>query len=743
MATLDDIDTKAAVRKFLERRTVVDREDESADTADEVAAVLESVAQAFLLHPQAVLSFVIKAKNTLQQVISTDIEFLDYLMETLRDIDAPSDPVSDLSDLTEAQTALVEVDRSGRVSDDLQSFSRYQQAVDRFLDEQLAKTLKRHRRGEFERTGREARQDLFRALTAFDPIHSLMAEKLALLQASVEDFQSVDLTKMVSTRAIARVRSSLKKVTSGLSRQSLSKTSAAIELLAGRDALRSISNARNIYDPTIETGEIPSNRDIRISSHRAQALAVGTDEDTDLTALATPWTFDVTVDPLIGGGTAYSLELPVTGAGGRHYVKASQGSSTYEIISGQHVLYVGFDGVTPPANEERMVRAVELPIGGAITVAAILTALNDGVTGLVDGTAVELGAGRILIYGDAGVTGISILSSYPGTFDGITGVYTPADESVHTVLGFPDGLESTDPNIFSPSELVDLLKDRVDGATFSVVDGAVQVESDSTELLSSLEFGDVALEFGFEEEYTALPEYLELVEDGEALSPESVGVFVGSIVRAPDISETASRNILAAVSRIEGTQLFFDVSSLPRCSEEEVRVDAPIVGILRTLLNNLGQYVGTFDNDSRDIQRVLIPVLAKPTLAQVSDATRVLTDVRDRLQELLELLQAAVVRDDRTSFGPVAAQIVASLQERGLDRSLELLQTGQFSVFFGVDSQSAAASSHLMKTIEEVGRNDYSTTTIEEDIADLEPRGTTPDDDVLTGEELTENEEQL
>lgn len=742
MATLKNIDTKSAVRKFLERRTVVDREDESADSADEVAAVLESVAQAFLLHPQVVLSFVIKAKNSLQQIIITDIEFVEYLISSLRDIDAPSDPVSDLSDLIEAQTALIEVDRSGRVSDDLQSFGRYQQAIDRFLDEQLAKSLKRRRRGEFERTGKEARQDLFRALLAFDPIHSLMIERLKLLQSSVSDFQSVDLTKIVSTRAISRVRSSLKKVASNLSKQRLSKTSAALELLAGRDALRSISNARGIFDPTIKSGKIPSNRDIRISSHRAPARAVGTNDIVDLTSESLPWVFEVTVDPLISGGMTYSPELPFEGAGGRHHVRTSQGSQEYTIIAGRHVLYVAFDGITPPLYESRMVRAIQLPIGSSVSLEDILTELNHPSTGLINGTAVSIGSGRILIYGDVGVTGIGILSSYPGTFD-LSGNYIPADASAHSVLGFTDDQESTEPGEFSPSDVVELLRDRVPGATISISDSFISIESESIDLLSSLDFAGIASLFGFSQTYTASPEYLEFVENGVAIDPSSLGVFIGSIIQAPDISETASRNLLAPVDRIENTRLLFDISPLPRCEQEEVTVEAPVVGILRTLINNLKTYLDSFSNDTRNLQRVFSPVLSKPTLAQINDATKSLNDIRDRLQGLLELLQNSLVRDDRTSFGSIADKIIASLQERGLDRSLELLQSGQFSKFFGVDNQSASTGSQFLKTIEEVGRNDYSTTSIEEDIPDLLPKGSTPENDLLSGEELTEKEGQL
>ena len=99
MASTDDIDTKAAVRKFLERRSVVDREDEAADTADELQAVLESVALSFLLYPQAALGFVLKAKNTLQQVVTTDLEVIDYLITALKEVTNPSEPIIDTSEI--------------------------------------------------------------------------------------------------------------------------------------------------------------------------------------------------------------------------------------------------------------------------------------------------------------------------------------------------------------------------------------------------------------------------------------------------------------------------------------------------------------------------------------------------------------------------------------------------------------------------------------------------------------------
>src|SRR5687767_4020134 len=111
MAKIDDIDTNASVRKYLERRVVVSQSEEGQDQADEIQAVLESVAITFLLHPQTALTFILLAKNQLQQVVQKDLDLLDFLLKALDDIDNPDTSSTDTSDLVEAQSALVELDR--------------------------------------------------------------------------------------------------------------------------------------------------------------------------------------------------------------------------------------------------------------------------------------------------------------------------------------------------------------------------------------------------------------------------------------------------------------------------------------------------------------------------------------------------------------------------------------------------------------------------------------------------------
>lgn len=740
MATVNDIDTKSAVRKFLERRSVIDREDQTANSADEATAILESVALSFLLYPQSALSFILQAKNVLQQITSTDKDLLEYFLKALEDIENPDEPITDTSDLVAAQIALVEVDRIGRVSDDVQAYGRYIKSVNNFMDQRLATSLKRRSKNEFERTGNEAKQDLFRVLSVFGPTHGLMVAKLDLLLAGVDNFRSVSLTRIVSTRTVSRVRSSLNQVITGIQKQQLSKTAVAIELLSGAAALSSVSNSRDIYDPTVDTGNTPTGRDISISSETTSALARGTAATIDLSALGTPWAFVSEVD-----GTNYSVTLPVSGASGRRYVKSASGSPTFNIPVGSNVLYVQFDGITPPPTEAAMVRAVSVPTGGSVSVSAILTALNNVSTGLIDGTAVQLGTtGRIVLYGSSSVTKVTIHTVGRGSFD-ISGNFVPATVSVHRILGFADEQTSGDPNLFSPAELVDLLDPYMPLAAFSVSDdGEAVISTISTDLTSSLSFtGAVAAAFGFSSNFIPDPGFLELIENDLVVNPSDLGVFVGSMVSASDIQSISSRNLFAPVDVIDGTKLRFasDVK-LPRCTKSHVRVLAPIVFTVQTLFDSIRPFQGSFDQDARDLQRVLSPILSKPTLAQINDAKRVLQRILDNVSNLLTQLTDTVVRSDRSEFDSVAQRISASLEERGLDKALELLQGCQFSDFFALSSDGASKGTRFLRASENVGRNEFAQPPAEQDQNDVEPLGTTPDENLLPGEELMEDEEQ-
>src|SRR3954466_13570559 len=93
------IDTASIVGKYLSRQTTGTRLNADANTAEENQAILESIAISVLLNPQAILSIVLNAKNTLQQLIASDIELIDYITAAIQETQNPDAFPSSTADL--------------------------------------------------------------------------------------------------------------------------------------------------------------------------------------------------------------------------------------------------------------------------------------------------------------------------------------------------------------------------------------------------------------------------------------------------------------------------------------------------------------------------------------------------------------------------------------------------------------------------------------------------------------------
>jgi hypothetical protein len=722
MATAASIDTKALVNRFLSRQVVTPASEDSADSSEEIVGVLESVGLSFLLFPQAVLSVVSRARNALQQLVQLDIALVDFMVDTLEELQNPNDQLTDTSDLVEARTALLELDRVGRVDPALPSFSRFNAAVNRMLDGKLAKPLKRHNLNRFERTGVEARTDLQEAITRFVQVHAMVALRLAELGPAVEDFQAVDVSRLVSSRTFTRVRSLLAQLQNGVQQGAVSNTVLAIELLSTTSALQAISGRRGVYDPTIKTGTFPLGRTITVSAVAAVATALSTEGPWDISGLGTPWLFAFDTE-----AASYSLELPATGASGDVYVLSTLlGQATYNIPASRK-LYVVVGSTY---------FAVALPSGGAVTTAAILTALNTafGVTA----TAATLdGAGRLMIYAAAQITvlGIGRAVDFAGTLD---------DASGHDILGFLAGQASKAAGVFDATDLKDVLATRAPTAVFVVEEeDRLKISSASAGDDSSLTFaGEVAEAFGFEGAHVSEPAALQLVEDGQALEPGAEGVFVGSRFSAVDAS---GRSLFAPVTSIDGTSLFFGAAALPRGTGLSVTVDSQLAVATQFLLGSLSTRAGLLDQDLFSVQRVLTPLLSQPTLAQINDARRVFVEIRAKLTTgdpvkpaLLEILQGSIVPPSRDAFDSIAAAILNSLEDRGLDRASDLLRQCLFSRFFGLSKETASKSANFLSSLAATVRAEFPVVTNEEDISDGNPTGgVNPDTDLLRGSETS------
>lgn len=712
--TSDDIDTRSIVGKYVSRQTTGVRLNADSNTAEENQAILESVAIAILLNPQSILSVILRAKNTLQQLITSDIELIDYITDAISETQNPDAFPTSTADLVNAQTALVELDRVGRIDTTLQAFTRYQNAIDGFLNKQLAPLVKRSQNGSFNRSGLEAKQDLFNSVGLFTQTHTLFIARLKLLAAAVLNFRGVDLSKVVHTQTIARVRTSLQQIKVGMDSGSMSNMVAALELMAGSSSLKAIANNRDLYDDTIslEDGYLlgPEPTSAFIESSAGPLLS---------TSAPHPHSATMSRD----GGSPTSYEMPGTGKSGCPFVCNNVQQATFNIPVG-YKLYVDVTPGASPGSDGITHYEISLTSGPARTVAQVITDINTAFA--TDGPQAadfDEAANSLIIFGDSSDSEVRIAPAGPGTFNTGTNVFTPAASSAHEILGFGMNQASDAVDSFDLSFLQKFFQANF-GASLSfttavTLDDKLFIENPTTDPAVSA-IGDLSalmLDFGFSNSI-AVPEAMQIYDStGTAQDPINVGVLIGSIVHAGAFVQT--------VESIVGSRILFDSAIELPLAREATRIVAPTVAATQATMVILNLASGQYDNDILPLQGLLSPLLSTPSLAQVNDALRAFGIIKTRLSGLFDDLSAIVVSDSQQPANAVMQSILRTLEERGFDRAQDLLSQCRFSEFFGLTSETVSKSTTFMKSMEITIRSDFDTSTVEEDM---------PDGNLLQGE---------
>lgn len=721
---MSDVDTAAIVGKYLSRQTTGTRVNADADTAAENQAILESIAISLLLNPQAALSVILNSKNNLQQLISSDVEIIDYITAAIGETQNSDAFPSSTADLVDAQTALIELDRIGRIDTSLQAFTRYQNSISNFLNNQLAPLLKRNPTGEFNRSGLEAKQDLFNSVSLFIQAHTFFISQFSILANAVSDFNSVDLSRVVHTQTIARVRTSLTQIKSGMDSGEMSNTVAALELLAGSASLQSISNAKKLYDDTV-----PLSRQLFVGPKPTTAFI----ESSVGPLLTTTAPYPHSTSLAANGGIPQTFELPYTGKSGSPFVCSSLAQATFNVPPSA-ALYVDVTPGSAPGADGTTHYSIPL-ISGVRSVANVISDINAvfGVSGPIATDFVN-SDNAIILLGAVTDTKVQVLVTGPGTFNPLTGVYTPDPPSVHELLGFFPNQTSTSVDAFDLVFLQRFFKANYGptiGTTASLtLDGRLRIDSGSADpSVSALQVaGQLMSDLGFSSA-VAVPASLQVTDiEAAVLDPTELGVLPGSVVHAS--------TFINAVSSISGNQLLFDPSIRLPLTVELVRVVAPSVVATQNTMAVLGAFGGAFDNDILPLQGLLSPLLTTPSLAQVNDALRAFQTIKTRLVSLLNQLQSVIVSDTQKPADATAQSIIQTLEERGLDRALDLLTQCLFSEFFGLTSETVSKSTRFMKTMETVVSTDLPTTTVEADLPDGNLLSAVNPSSILTDKEV-------
>lgn len=702
----NSIDTTAIVGKYLSRQTTGTRLNADGNTADENTAILESIAIAMLLNPQAVLSIILNAKNSLQQLITADEQLIGFITAAIGETQNQDALPTSTADLVDAQTALVELDRIGRVDTSLQSFTRYQNSVSNFLNNQLAPLVKANPTGDFNRSGTEAKQDLFNSLSLFIQTHQLVIARLAPLAAAVSNYNSVDLSTVVHAQTIARVRTSLQQVQSGVTNGQMSNTVAALELMAGSASLQSISNAKGVYDDTI-----PTSQGLLIGPEPTSAFVESSVGPLLVTTAPHPHSTTIGAD----GNGPITIELPFTSRSGCPYVCNSLSQNAFTVPSGVK-LFLEIEPGPSPASDGMTHYAISIT-SGSRTLAQVLTDINAGLAG---GTQIATDFAHpdhaIIILGASSDSLVRVLGMGPGTFDPSTGVFTPDAPSAHAVLGFAPNQTSSAVDSFDLPFLQRFFRANYSSALGVVV---AQTLTDQLTITSSSTVpsvstvttsGQVMSDFGFGSAIS-VPEALQIVDGaGVVQDPAGLGVLVGSVIHSSAFIED--------VVSIDGERLLFSPALILPLVVNPVRVVAPVVAAVQSLMSITETFDGQFDNDILPLQGLLSPLLTTPSLAQVNDALRAFGVIEARLTDLLGQISEVVITESQEPSDSVAQDILQTLEERGLDRAQDLMSQCQFSDFFALTSENASKSTRLMKAAETSVSTDFQTSTVEEDQPD-------------------------
>jgi hypothetical protein len=105
----------------------------------------------------------------------------------------------------------------------------------------------------------------------------------------------------------------------------------------------------------------------------------------------------------------------------------------------------------------------------------------------------------------------------------------------------------------------------------------------------------------------------------------------------------------------------------------------------------------------RDLARVLNPVLlnTRPTGAEVNNAVNQLQALQISLSSLLVALNSYV-----SPIESAVDALLASFRDKGSDRAIDLLLSGQFSAFFGLDMEGTSYVGTLIKSTRDLAAND-------------------------------------
>lgn len=720
-------------------RSVAERRSGGVMTPDlEAAALFESIAITLLLNPRAALYAAHLARNGLLAAAKREIEIIDELSTTIRDLGNTTFALTDTRDLQRAKLALLQVEAQEKLSATSPPIKKFESAVNSFLNKQLSKNVRRPGKTELTRPGSEAASDLPPTYTSLKDAHSDLLDRLYALAVSVENFLSAPLGTIVSLTTTARIRSDLEDLIGALEADTSGSQSrdAAVRLLSALSVLQTLGSLPNVSSPVVDTAQaLPPGYELTIESEATfptkTSLAapfilpagawlevqvgptvisaipfpqITTDLQNSPHVVGDFRSYPVTFDPeeslfikvisfaaydgsftLQPDGT-YTSSIPTLGAG---WLKEAKEGFTKS-------LRVNFNpGVVPVASSLSTVKIALAAAGVGLYV--VKEYIQDTTSRIL------LVANRIYL------NSISISASHrepdPASTVDAFRYYTL---SAHDKIGFTLGQrgEQTDTPVSFIVDSFNLLFGSLATAQ-AKSDGTITITGlDSSPGASLLISGPAGNILGINGTVTAVSDVCRLKGDVLGVAQDPVNpvplVDVHDVVTTPaGESEVAALNTerITLADPLATFSGAVTVTSALYLAWKEF--DSPFQVFVTEWLT--GDYASALNS----VDRVIAPLAGSPTPAQRNIALTVLEDLKTRLEALVtvlsngELPPGSGVEEKKVING-----IISSLQERKYDRALQFLLRGQLFELLTLDSHTASFGGALLRSLSDVARSD-------------------------------------
>lgn len=304
------------VAKLIGGEISYDRDGGLIDVTTSHRQILDTAAISLLLNADAVFYLCDLIKNSLLSVVRQEVRILEDILVALDQLSVYGEQVENTTDISNATTALVELDAAGSVQG-RNELDRFTRSMDKFSESLRPNTIYSSR---VVRTRESARGVIVANSQSLSGIHDRLLRKVNNILALLTNFNALDLPTLVSNSTFSKVRDSLNSMQEDLSSADSNAYLSRISLLRSLAAKVVVNMVASFKDPSELKYRSPTKP---IPAGTAYYGRV-TGEGTPASVLTTSGPWELPLDDLVlkvDGGTSQTISLvAVIGAiiNGRH-----------------------------------------------------------------------------------------------------------------------------------------------------------------------------------------------------------------------------------------------------------------------------------------------------------------------------------------------------------------------------------------------------------------------------------------